>query len=204
MIAFRLLSALGLLQLSTYSVHAGSVLSCDEQRGCFVYTIEKITSSTCDVTGDCLFTACINVNIGLDDCDKEDGISHICDQSGTDTCPLMPAPTWKKDEGANGVASSMECQTGQGGQQLFWAFKDGENGTPCTTSSNFPEEIPTGGSLTCGPTTAVRSRHTIILCPQRDVIRVSSLYFTCSTGFGDKKFLFSPFPKTIEHKPCSH
>lgn len=144
MLAYHLLSALALLQLSTTSVHADPVETCQQQLPCLTFEVTK-EAPVCDLEGTCSFKACITLNTNNAGCVKNgEEISHLCDQSGVDYCPNDGdedgEAEWDVDEQEGDdetvdLANDYEqCQIGAAGDTLLFVYKDGggQGGLGCS------------------------------------------------------------------------
>lgn len=154
---YQVLSALALLQLSTNSVYAMSdpIRYCQDQNDCLDISVTQLATARCDLDGDCEFEACVRLYTGTPGCKKNgDALSHVCDESGSDTCP---AGQWDVDEQVNIVANK-QCQTGAPEQLVNFVYKDGKGCTQLPNGNDpapdaFVPPIVADASVSCVPST---------------------------------------------------
>jgi hypothetical protein len=116
------LNFIALFALVAMPMAHASVDTCDMQKPCVDWTMSKLDSSTCGLGGDCTVEVCIIVDESLDGCTKSGTFSHMCDQTGSDGCPLWndasePTLGSGADPVMSGSGSTGSCtdDTGEGG-----------------------------------------------------------------------------------------
>jgi hypothetical protein len=109
------LNLIGLLALVAMPmVHAASVDTCAMQEPCVDWTMSKIDSASCGLGGDCFIEVCMIVDSNRSGCSKSGGaFSHMCDQTGSDGCPLWnDASSPSLGDGIDPVMSGSDKEEG--------------------------------------------------------------------------------------------
>lgn len=128
--------------------NAASIATCSDQAGCFTFSINQMSGPSCGF-GECSVEVCMIIDTSLPTCAKSGGsISHVCDMTGPDGCPVYEGQTPKLGTGGGenescdaiygeghgsggipgkcaGVSKITMCQEGFPGDTLHWIIKDG-------------------------------------------------------------------------------
>jgi len=133
------------------TVNAGAMATCGEQSDCIKFSTPEETSGTC--TGDCEFKVCLDLSgIGSTSCVKKDGtVSHSC-VLPSDVCAANQLDFTGATETPSLTSSHVQCQTGKGGEYLYFLLKDGRG---CSSSTDTTGVWPPGSlepKATCQPT----------------------------------------------------
>jgi hypothetical protein len=125
--------------------------TCGEQSDCIKFSTPVKTSGTCD--GDCEWKVCLDLSlIGSNSCVKESGtVSHSC-VLPPDVCAANVLNFKSATETGSLDSSHVQCQTGKGGETLYFLLKDGPG---CSSSTVLTGAWPPGSldpKATCQPT----------------------------------------------------
>lgn len=130
------------------TVSAGPMSTCGEQSDCIIFSEPVKTEGTCD--GDCEWKVCMDLSgIGLGSCVKDSGtVSHTCVMP-ENVCATGTLDFRTGAEATDLTSTFVQCQTGKGGDTLYFLLKDGSG---CADSSGV---WPAGSSTPkaeCVPT----------------------------------------------------